>query len=715
MRPASSFPDLHLVFETMYPYIGVFFQRSDNSSAFCLEFSERRMSFFVRIADFFFAQNYYNDLMGENQFFISYSRHQLYFAEALALSLQKAGLDVWMDLHQLEPGSDWRDQIDEGLRNCAALVLVVSKQALSSPFVESEWRAMIDSGKPVYIAYYQEVNLPPQLQSACLVDFRGSFKKATSVLVTALKNMSSVRETVQPPNRLGLPQKMPPIIMLVAGLLVIGSFFPLLVDFTIFGGAIAQIACAGMLVPSIWVLVWQFLHHKVVLVAGRLTFWSLLMIPLPLSEWLGIESRIGMVVIGTLPYLGVLTSIYLVERGSFGAELLRWSTTGSDNEMVALRRRFHKSLITNDKQIENIPQQALNARNIETKESVGIALHQDTSQLRPDVGEAFRTYSLHYAAADEPVAATLRKMLNREGLQEVDSNARNQILILSEKLSRSKLQALLGSGEPVIPVLISNFTFQGDVVLEQAASLQLIDYRDRSKTILAALARTLKELPDGNLPIGFETTPRPLHSTVLPLFVSMMTALVMITGGWLVLSGLVSITQSLAGTAPVSLLDLVGSVCGFIWIKVGKAVLPRETTDLHFIPALMISTWLAGPLFLGPFFEAPQLLSTNAAFDWTITLKSLLTSETYLGCLICSGVVVVVPVTIIWFRRFGDWLPASITGPVQTDRFKPPVATAVGQRSGFATFVFTLFISGLCTFGLRVVIYVLFSLLISNR
>jgi hypothetical protein len=44
--------------------------------------------------------------------FVSYSCRQLYFAESLALHLQKEGIDVWFDLQQLQAGTVW----SEGLR-----------------------------------------------------------------------------------------------------------------------------------------------------------------------------------------------------------------------------------------------------------------------------------------------------------------------------------------------------------------------------------------------------------------------------------------------------------------------------------------------------------------------------------------------------------------------------------------------------------------------
>ncbi|MDH5541163.1 MAG: toll/interleukin-1 receptor domain-containing protein, partial [Rhizobacter sp.] len=61
---------------------------------------------------------------------MSYSRRQLYFAEALALQLQQAGLDVWFDLQQLHAGSVWSDGLKDGVQDAGRLVLVVSQAAL---------------------------------------------------------------------------------------------------------------------------------------------------------------------------------------------------------------------------------------------------------------------------------------------------------------------------------------------------------------------------------------------------------------------------------------------------------------------------------------------------------------------------------------------------------------------------------------------------------
>jgi hypothetical protein len=408
----------------------------------------------------------------------------------------------------------------------------------------------------------------------------------------------------------------------------------------------------------------------------------------------------------------VLTSIYLLERGSFGAELLRWSIPGGDAEIDILRRRFHKIPIAKGSQVQAVRRQAITARDPENKTPAAVEPPRGSSVLHTVHAEReTRTYLLHYDMADHPVVTTVRKILNREGLQEVDSNAQNQIAVLSENLPRSKLQEILDSGESVIVLLVGNIAFGGDALLERITSIQLIDYRERSKPILTALARTLTEVPDGNLPVGFETTPHPLNSTVLPQFAAEMSLLVLSIGGWLVLSGLISLTQSLAGTAPVSILDLVGFVCGLIGIKLSKDFRLRETTNFGFVPALLISTWLATPLYFGFPFVLAEVQSTNAVFNWSMTLSSLFTSESYLGCLLCPGVLLVIVIAITWHRRLGDWLPATVSRRETGDRFQPLALAPATRWRWIGWNLSALILGALSSLGLRAATYAFFLLI----
>ena len=168
----------------------------------------------------------------EHSIFISYSRQQLYFAEALSKRLQKAGVGVWMDLQQLEPGEDWRAQIRDALQACTALVLVGSRQALASPYVQEEWGTAMSAGKPVVIALYEAVNLPEALGQVSLIDFRGRFKPAVQTLADCLLHGRTVKQPAPRPNRLNLPTKLPPGIRIVTLALLLTALLtpPFLLD-----------------------------------------------------------------------------------------------------------------------------------------------------------------------------------------------------------------------------------------------------------------------------------------------------------------------------------------------------------------------------------------------------------------------------------------------------------------------------------------------------
>ena len=119
--------------------------------------------------------------------FISYSRHQYYFAESLTLHLQKRNLPVWFDLQQIEPGANWQADIEDGLDHCRSVTLVASKTALRSPYVAREWQAALDAGKSVYVVRYESVRLPKVLrQRGTIIDFRHDFQQGVDRLAGCL-------------------------------------------------------------------------------------------------------------------------------------------------------------------------------------------------------------------------------------------------------------------------------------------------------------------------------------------------------------------------------------------------------------------------------------------------------------------------------------------------------------------------------------------------
>ena len=64
--------------------------------------------------------------------FISHSNKDDALASQIASYLEKAGLEVWYDNHEVVPGENWADKIGRGLSESDAMVVLVTPTALES-------------------------------------------------------------------------------------------------------------------------------------------------------------------------------------------------------------------------------------------------------------------------------------------------------------------------------------------------------------------------------------------------------------------------------------------------------------------------------------------------------------------------------------------------------------------------------------------------------
>jgi hypothetical protein len=78
--------------------------------------------------------------------FLSYDRDDVDKARPLAAALEKAGHDVWWDLH-VRGGAQFSKVIEEALRAADAVVVLWSRQSVESAWVKDEASAGRDSGK----------------------------------------------------------------------------------------------------------------------------------------------------------------------------------------------------------------------------------------------------------------------------------------------------------------------------------------------------------------------------------------------------------------------------------------------------------------------------------------------------------------------------------------------------------------------------------------
>lgn len=135
--------------------------------------------------------------MGEPYVFVSYSRRQFYAAQQVAASLSAEGLPAWLDVQEIPPGADWQAAIDQGIANCAALILVASRSAYRSAPIQHEIAVAQAAGKPIYLAVIQDCPFVKQLQGqASVVDCRSQFDARIAALADAVRTGKSHHDAI---------------------------------------------------------------------------------------------------------------------------------------------------------------------------------------------------------------------------------------------------------------------------------------------------------------------------------------------------------------------------------------------------------------------------------------------------------------------------------------------------------------------------------------
>src|SRR5688572_12225611 len=81
--------------------------------------------------------------------FISYSKLNKEYADALKNFLQEQGFDVWID-DRIDTGDRWWKVIAKAIRECNAFLVVMTPEAYESEWVENECMLARQLKKPVF-------------------------------------------------------------------------------------------------------------------------------------------------------------------------------------------------------------------------------------------------------------------------------------------------------------------------------------------------------------------------------------------------------------------------------------------------------------------------------------------------------------------------------------------------------------------------------------
>lgn len=174
------------------------------------------------------------------QVFLSYSRQEMYFAEALAHQLQTTGINMWFDLIRLKPGINWQDAIQEGLETSTAVVLLVSQSSIQSRWVANEWQHAIATGKPLYLVFFEAISLTPFIiddgygdpipvdpcqlieEASTIIDGRRDFSRLIRLLSGCILHKDILQDAVPEANQFHLPVVLPATVWIVViGLIIL--------------------------------------------------------------------------------------------------------------------------------------------------------------------------------------------------------------------------------------------------------------------------------------------------------------------------------------------------------------------------------------------------------------------------------------------------------------------------------------------------------------
>ena len=143
--------------------------------------------------------------------FISYCREDADFAQTVEEKIKAAEFATWRDL-DLRAGGDWRSEIDNGIKDAMAVVVLMSPQSAQSVYVSYEWAFALGAGVPVIplLLNLTYSALHPRLSTTQGLDFSGS--RPWDNLLTSLKEIAAAER----PFTVRVPHDAPPAVQQAA-------------------------------------------------------------------------------------------------------------------------------------------------------------------------------------------------------------------------------------------------------------------------------------------------------------------------------------------------------------------------------------------------------------------------------------------------------------------------------------------------------------------
>jgi hypothetical protein len=139
--------------------------------------------------------------------FISYSRADADFALKLASDLRAAGQDIWLDQLDIAPGERWDREVEQGLKTCRRMLIILSPASAASENVQDEIGYAFQQKKLIIPVLHQPCDIPFRLQRLQYVDFTKDYDRAFARLLPVMKGtdeeVARVTGSLTPPAGVG--------------------------------------------------------------------------------------------------------------------------------------------------------------------------------------------------------------------------------------------------------------------------------------------------------------------------------------------------------------------------------------------------------------------------------------------------------------------------------------------------------------------------------
>ena len=132
--------------------------------------------------------------------FLSYSSRDYFFAEMLAIKLKEGGYAIWRDQGSIRAGDDWRQTIEEGIKDCHAVVVALSETSAGSPYVTFEWAYALGMEKPVIPVKLALCSVHPRLAPTQYIDFSYPRSLPWQELLDRLREIDTEEASKEPPS-----------------------------------------------------------------------------------------------------------------------------------------------------------------------------------------------------------------------------------------------------------------------------------------------------------------------------------------------------------------------------------------------------------------------------------------------------------------------------------------------------------------------------------